>query len=420
MKLPVLVLSGFMLLTSSAYAARQELDRIIAVVNNDVILQSTLDEAIVNVERNARRNNQRLPASRTQMRDQILEDLIIRAVQLQRAERIGVNVDNNTLNQQIERMASDNGMSVATFRRQLLRDGIEYNRFRDEVREEIVINELRNREVLRNVNISEQDIDDLIARDNKAAGIQTEYLLEHLVFSVPEGASRGEKAKIREAAEATRQRWRTGTSLTQLSDPNVDNGAAELGWRQKDQLPRLFTDALKTLETGQLSPILSSDNGYHLLLLKAKKDNKSRSIEQLRARHILVSGKNRSKEEIESRLRQIYQALQGGAEFGVLAGQYSEDPGSAGNGGELPWFGPGDMVPTFEQGAAALQPGEVSQPVRSPFGWHVIQLLDRRVQEADDKNLRARARAALTEQRGAEQTQLWLRRLRDEAFVDLK
>lgn len=412
--------------------AIREIDRVVAVVNNDVITLRELERRAELVSAQLRRQGTELPPRDVMLR-QLLEQMIVERAQLQRAREYGIRIDDQQLDRAIAGIAQENRLSVAQLRERVERDGRSFASFREDIRSEILRTRVREREVDAKVQVSEADIDAFLASQGGQggqAGGSAEYRVAQILLRVPEGASPEQIERQRLRGEEIRRQLEGGASFARLaaafSDaPDALNGGL-LEWRSADRLPELFANAVSSLDRGQLSPLLRSPAGFHLLQLVDKREGsgpslQSQPVTQTRARHILIRPNEVvSEEEAFRRLREIRERVQGGtADFGEMARQYSAD-GSAGRGGDLGWVYPGDTVPEFERAMNALSPGQVGEPVRTPFGVHLIQVLERRTDEASPERLRQRVREILRARRIEERFQDWLRQLRDSTYVEYK
>jgi peptidyl-prolyl cis-trans isomerase SurA len=399
-------------------------DRIVAVVNDDVITQNDLNERVALVTRQLERQGAQLPAADTLAR-QILERMITDRVQLQLAKDEGIKVDDLTLDRTIERIAQENNMSLADFRAALERDGIKFSRFRDDIRNEIVISRLRERDVDNTVVVTDAEVDTELAREAKESTGDAEYQLSHILVSVPAQASADQiEARRRRALEALAL-LRNGANFAQVAAQYSDAPDAlqggNLGWRTGGRLPSLFLEVVERMKPGDVTDILRSPNGFHIVKLLDKRNKApagAAGIEQTHVRHILLRAREGvSEAEVRERLSKLRERILAGADFGEMARQNSEDS-SASKGGDLGWISAGDTVPDFERMVNSLKPGEVSEPFQTPFGWHLVQVLERRSEAPTEEHKKAAARAAIRARKADEAYQDWLRQQRDRAFVE--
>ena len=402
----------------------QPVDRIVAVVNDEVItlheLNARLDFAVAQLQK----QGTPLPP-RGELERQMLDRLIMDKVQLQHARDSGMRIDDSQLEQALQRIAANNKMSLAKFRDALQKDGIPFAKFREEIREEMTIARVREREVNDKIVISEGEIDNYLSGDSTAGNSAEEYEVAHILLRAPESASPEQIQKLKVKAEQVYERAKQGDDFAQLaatySDaPDALKGGG-LGARPLNRLPALFAEVVVKLKDGEVGPLLRSPNGFHLVKLVAKRGGAALPpVEQTHVRHILIKvNEVVSETEARHKLEGLYDRIKHGEKFEELAKLYSQD-GSASKGGDLGWIYPGDTVPDFERAMNALKPGELSQPIQSPFGFHLIEVLERRVQDVSADRQRAAARQILRERKMDEAYQDWLRQIRDRAYVELR
>jgi peptidyl-prolyl cis-trans isomerase SurA len=422
-----LLLALLVVLPIACQAQRAQLvDRIVAIVNKEVITLSELNEAIALAERNLARQGTAAPA-RTLLERQMLERLILEKAQLQRARDAGIRIDELQLDRAVQRIAERNRMTLADFRRALERDGVSFDAYRQDLREQIILSRLREREVEEKIQVSDGEIDLFLEEMNKAPAERVEYDLAHILVRIPEQATPERIDAARSRAETVAAEARAGGDFGRLaasySDaPDALRGGA-LGWRTQDRLPELFATALRAMQPGEVSPTLRSPAGYHIVKLLGRREAAAggAAVSQTRLRHILVrTGDSVSENDARRRLADLRERIvTGGEDFAQLARVHSDDA-TAVRGGELDWIYPGDTVPDFERAFAELKIGEVSQPVRTPFGYHLIQVLERRDADMSPERRRLQARQALRERKSDEAYQEWLRQLRDQIYVELR
>lgn len=400
------------------------IDRIVAVINNEVITRNALEERTLFALRQLRQQGTP-PPPRAVLEKQLLERLITDRVQLDVAKQTGLSVDDAELERAIGRIAEENKLSFPQLRAAIESDGIPFDRFREDIRNEIILTRLREREVSNKIVVTESEIDNFINTQQAQVGVNDEYNLSHILVVVPEQAS-PEQIQLRQArAEQALAQLRSGADFRQIAAtfseaPDALQGGS-MGWRESSRLPTIFVDALKTMRVGETSALLRSANGFHILRLNDQRGSQTPIIvQQTRARHILIKTNELvSENDARSRLTNLKERLDNKADFAELARVHSEDT-SASRGGDLGWISPGDTVPEFERAMGALKPGEISAPVRSPFGWHIIQVLERRNEDMSKERLRLMARQALRERKSDEAYQEWVRQLRDQAFIDIR
>ena len=399
-------------------------DRIVAVVNDEVIthheLRSRLDSALGQLQR----QGTTLPP-RDALEKQMLERLVMDKVQLQFAREIGLRVDDAQLDQALQRIAANNKLSLAQFRAALEKDGISFANFREEIRAEITIARLREREVDSRIFISEGEIDNYLAGATGQSGSGEEYQMAHILLRAPESASPEQIQQLRAKADQVVERLRQGENFAQLaaaySDAPDGLRGGDLGWRSLERLPTMFAEVAVTLKVGEVSPVLRSSNGFHLIQLVGKRGGGALpAVQQTHARHILIKvNEVVSEPEAKHTLESVRQRIKHGESFADLARLFSQD-GSAAKGGDLGWIYAGDTVPEFERAMNGLAPGELSEPVQSPFGFHLIEVIERRVQDVSSDRQRSAARQVLRERKRDEAYQDWLRQTRDRAYVELR
>ena len=409
----------------SAQAAEVvKLDRIVAIVDQTVVTEQELESRIRTVTAQFKKQGNELPEDNI-LRKQILERLISDTLQLQYAAQSGLKVDDNQLDKTIERIAEQNQMSLTEFADALAKDGVSMRKFRVDIRSEITIARLREREVDSRVNVSESEIDNFLTTQAATNENQDEYEISHILIRTPEEGATEDIQKAKTKVDEVIKSLQAGTSFAKVSAsfsdaPNALEGG-NLGWKKGSQMPALFLEALKTLQVGELSPPLRSPNGFHILKLTNKRGgNSPLVIEQTHARHILIKlSEVTTEKEGKLKMDSIKERLDNGEKFEVLARQFSEDT-TASNGGDLGWVNPGDTVPQFEKAMNELKYNEISAPVRSQFGWHIIQVIERRKQDMSKEAARLKARQEIRTRKADEAYQDWIRELRDRAYVELK
>ena len=397
-------------------------DRIVAVVNDEVLTANDLNERVQLVVRQIQRQGGQLPAADVLQR-QILERMINDLVQVQLAKETGIKVDDLALDRTIERISQENSLTLPDFRKALERDGILYPRFREDIRSEIMLARLREREVENAIVVTDAEVDTELAREAKETSGDSEFQLAHVLVLVPPQASAEQIEQRRRRALVALSELRRGTNFAQVaatySDaPDATQGGS-LGWRPSGRLPSLFLDALEKLQPGEVSDILRSPNGFHIVKLLEKRGRAAaQGVQQTRVRHILLRAREGlSESEARERLQRLRERVVAGTDFAELARLHSEDA-SAAKGGELGWVAAGDTVPEFERVMNALRDSEVSQPVQTPFGWHLVQVLERRSDELSGDRKKVAARTAIRARKADEAYQDWLRQARDRAFVE--
>jgi peptidyl-prolyl cis-trans isomerase SurA len=408
-----------------AAPARVELiDRIVAVVNKEVITQYELAERMNRVRKDLERRGTSLP-DRGEIERQVLERLIIEKVQLQYARETGVRVDDLELDRTVSRVAEGNKLSLTEFRKTLERDAINFDGFREELRNEILMNRLRDREVTAKITVSEGEIENLLLEQGERKDIATEYNIAHILVRVPEQATPEQLEARRARAEEAVKRLKDGAEFARVaatySDAPDSLQGGVIGWRSQQRLPELYVEALTALKPGDISGVFRSPAGFHVLkLLELRGAGAPLLVEQAHVRHILArTNELVSEDEAKRKLLSLRERIVNGVNFAELA-RLNSDDGSASRGGDLGWIYPGDTVTEFERAFTELKPADVSQPVKTPFGWHLIQVLERRTADMSSERKRLEARKALLDRKGDEAYQEWLRQLRDRAYVEMR
>ncbi len=421
MKLISLLLTLVIVLPGQIFA-NEPLNHIVAVVNDDVVLQSELDNRERLIVEQLGKQGAQLPP-REVLRKQVLDRLILEHLQLQMAQRTGVRVDDETLNANLRRMAKQNGMTLTEFREVLERDGFDYAAFREDFRNQITMNQIRQQLVENRVRVTEQEIDNLLESAAEFNDQSREYHLLHILVSLPEAASPEQIQAARQRAENILARLKAGADFKQtaIAESDAQNALSggDLGWRKTGQLPGFFSNVIGQLKRGQISELIRTPSGFHIVKIEDVRGEEQHTVHQTLASHILLRPDAlMTEEQVKTRITQLYDRIMGGDDFAELARSHSQDPGSASEGGSLGWVSPGQMVPEFEKAMNELKPGEVSKPIKSRFGWHLIKVIDRRDHDDTEEYRRARARESIRQRKTNEETEIWLRRLRDESYVE--
>ena len=403
-----------------------ELDRVVAVVNDDIIAKSELETRLKRVREQLRRSGT-APPPPDALRRQVLERLILTRVQLQLARDSGIRIDDERLNKTLLRIAQQNELTLREFRDTLERDGYDFTKFREEIRDEIMISEVRKRRVENQINISQRDIDDYLST-MESRGTEADrhrYRIGHILIAVPDGASSEEIAGARTRAERVLGEIRGGADFASMAVTHSDGQQAleggDLGWRPASDLPTMFGDAIDRLQVGDVTEPIRSASGFHLVKLIDKRGSERQMVRQTRARHILITLDELTDDTAARRqLSTLHERIVNGQEFGELARIHSDDTGSAPKGGELGWIDPGNTIPVFERMMDSLEPGGLSEPFRTQFGWHIVQVLERRERDDTETSRRAEALRRLRARKIEENMQAWVRRVRGEAYVEYR
>lgn len=402
----------------------QVLDRIVAVVNNGVILQSELERNI-HMAQGQMRERGITPPPAEALQSQVLEQLITTRIQTQRADEAGIKVNDAELNQAIEHIAAQNKMSVPQFAAELRKDGIDFPAVREQIRDQIMIQQLREKDVDQRIVVTDQDVN-LYLANHSDEDDKTEYKLAHILVSVPDNADEKARAKAKAKADGLLKQIKDGADFAQVAIAHSDSPTAlqggDLGWRKGSDLPTLFANIVPTMKTGEISNVIAASNGFNIIKLVDKRTSgKRQTVVETHAEHILLTTNAlRDEAECKALAQKLYGELKNGADFEKLATQYSDDPGSKNSGGDLGWQPPGAFVPAFQNELDSLQPGQISKPFQTQFGWHIAKVLGRRTRDVTDQMQRARARQAIVQRREEQDYQNFVRRLRDEAYVEIR
>ena len=404
-------------------ANAQLLDRIVAVVEEDVILDQELTFEVNSIVSKLQANKVMIPPAFI-LRKQVLERLIINKLQHQMAERSGIRVSDEMLRGSVTDIARRNNLTVDEFRQELASQGLSFQSFEKNMRNEIVINQLRAREIGSRVKVTDREVSHYLETQGEINEEKVQYHLGHILVSVPEAAASKVIQKAREKADQILAELREGADFKQKAVAVSDGGNAlkggELGWRTIGEIPTLFVDDVVKMNQGDVAEIIRSPSGFHIIKLLELKGVDRHIVTKTRARHILIKTNELiDDKEAESRLKALKDRIQDGDDFATLARSNSDDKGSAINGGDLDWVGPGALVPPFEAAMKKLAVNEISDPVQTQFGWHMIQVLEREDKDNSVEHKKNRVREEIRQRKIEEETELWLRRLRDEAFVDI-
>jgi len=422
MKISLCSLLAMFLLPASVHAT--ELDRVVAVVNDEIITASELATHIAQAERQLTTQGTTMPAA-GQLRRQVLDQMILTRVQLQFAKSSGITVDDATLDKALKRIAENNKLTIADLPKAVAQEKYTWTQFRENIRNEIIISRLREREVDSRITVSQGEVDAVLAA-NEAAPKAREYLISHILLRAPEGATPDQFKALNQRAEEIMRQIRQGEDFAKLaaSYSNAQDAmqGGALDWRPLGRLPAIFAQTVAGMRNGEVSPILRSSAGLHIFKLINSRDavDSKVEIEQTHARHILVrSGDGVDEKRVRRHLEDLISRLRNGADFAELARVNSSDI-TAAKGGDLGWISPGDTVPEFERAMNALKPGQISDVVTTPFGWHIIQVLERKKVDVTADQRKMAARQALRERKSEDAYDDWLRQLRDSAWVEIK
>ena len=399
-------------------------DRVVAVVNDEAITQYDLDDAKRIVLQQLKQQNVQPPAQDV-LDKQVLERMMTERSLLQFAKENGVKVDDTMIERAILRIAQENKLSAEDFRKALAKENIDYPRYREDVRHELTVQRLREREVDSKITVSDAEVEQYLAMLKSQSGGEAEYKLAHILVMVPEQASADQIDARKRRAEDALRALKNGVDFAQVaagfSDASDALGGGNLGWRSGARLPTVFADEVRAMQVGQISAITRSAAGFHIVkLLEKRSRNEPMVVDQTHARHILVRvNEIVSESDAKAKIDRLKDRIDAGAKFEELAKLNSEDTTSA-KGGDLGWVNPGDTVPEFDEAMKKLEPNQISAPVRTPFGWHLIQVLERRRQDITGDRARSEAQVAIRQRKADEAFQDWVRQIRDRAYVEVR
>tara|TARA_B100001175_G_scaffold211138_1_gene179324 strand:+ start:1438 stop:2757 length:1320 start_codon:yes stop_codon:yes gene_type:complete len=419
----LLFLCSFVISTN-IYSKIELIDRVVAVVDSGVIMESQLNTRVEEILFRLKSDKAELPPLNL-LEEQVLDRLIIEEIQLQLAERAGVKISDSELNQTLSRVSAQNNLSLEDFRIKLEEDGTSYKAFRDTIRKELIIQRVQRGRVGSKVDISEQEIENFINSEEGKSQLAEQYNVQHILLSVKSGLTKVEIEAIENNANLLIKRLEDGESFEKLaasySSAQEALEGGFLGWRTSAELPSLFAEVITELKVGDVALPVRSGAGFHILKLSDKRGNTVKFLDQTLARHILVQPSEiRTENQARELINNIYERLSNGEDFKQLARQFSEDPGSKMDGGELGWSNPGDYDPAFETTLNATEIGKLSKPVKSSFGWHVIEVMDRRNEDVSQEEQKNRAYQIIYKRKFEQELQSTLIELRAEAYVDIK
>jgi peptidyl-prolyl cis-trans isomerase SurA len=400
------------------------LDRIAAIVNEGLVLKSELDAQMDAVTKRLQEQKVELP-SQSVLKQQVLDRLIVQEIQAQHAKRVGLTVSDEQLNSALQEIASRNKIPFDQLPTALAAQGVDYKQYRESMRKELTLNTLRQRDVIAHINVSPRELEQFLARQQSTA-TNDEFNVSHILLSLPEAATPQQLEEITHKAQDLAARASKGEDFGQLAIANSNSQTAldggQLGWRKGAQLPQFILDLVAQMKPGQVSAPVRTPSGFHIVKLNERRNGEAQVIiNQIHVRHILIKTNELDDDEtVRQKLSKLRDRILKGEDFAGLASTNSADPGSAPDGGDLGWSGPGTFVPEFDKAIADLKANEISEPFKSRYGWHIVQMLGTRTYDSTDDVRRQRAFAAIRESKADEETELWLRRLRDEAFVEIK
>jgi peptidyl-prolyl cis-trans isomerase SurA len=420
----VLVLSAVFAQTRDIGVHGELLDRIAAVVNDGLVLKSELDAQMDSVTKRLVEQKIELP-SQSVLRQQVLDRLIVQEIEMQHAKRVGLTISDEQLNSALQEIASRNKIPFDQLPTALAAQGIDYKQYRESMRKEMTLNTLRSRDVIAHINVSPHELDQYLAREQSAAA-NDEFNVSHILLSLPAAATPQQLEEISHKAQDLSGRAAKGEDFGQLAIANSNSQTAldggQLGWRKGTQLPQFILDLVVKMKPGDVSEPVRTPSGFHIVKLNERRSGASQVIiNQIHVRHILLKPNELDDDEtVRQKLSRLRERILKGEDFAGIASTTSEDAGSAPDGGDLGWTGPGTFVPEFDKAIADLKENEITEPFKTRYGWHIVQFLGTRTYDSTDDVRRQKAFAAIRESKADEETELWLRRLRDEAFVETK
>ncbi len=418
------LLLGAMLLAGVVHAEVVPLDSVVAIVDNDVVMKSQLDQRVHEVQSTISKRGGALPPTSV-LEPQVLERLIVENLQLQIGDRSGIRITDEELNQAIGTIAQRNNMNVDQFKAALAHDGLSYNDARDQVRREMIISRVRQRRVAERIQVSEQEVKNFLASDMGKAQLSEEVHLANILIPTPQSANAEAIQTAAAQAKAVYDQLKAGADFGQMavakssSDNALEGG--DMGFRKAAQLPPPFDSMLSSMSVGDITPPTRTPGGFIILKVLEKRGGGTQTRDEVHVRHILVKPSEiRTEAQTKALAEALYNRIQSGEDFGTLAKQYSEDPGSALNGGDLNWIDPNSLVPEFRDVMANTEVGKLSKPFKTQYGWHVLEVLGRRATDATEQAREQQAMTVLRNRKYDEELQNWLRQIRDEAYVEIK
>jgi len=426
-------LSIFLAVTLTAQVALGEelsetgqfIDGVAAIVNEGVVLKSELNRQQDLIIKRATEQGMQLPPAHI-LREQVLERLILEQIQLQRADRIGIQVSDQMLNTTIAQLAENAGLKFEDMPAVMAKDGVDYAEYRRDMRKQMILEQLRRIDVVNRISVSPREIQQCVADLEDNAVVNSRYNLSHIFISVTGSATAEEYAEAEAEANEIYDELQNGADFAEMAIRHSDGDTAleggSLGWRQGDQLPTLFFDVVGDMEAGDVSKPIRAVSGYHIVKVNEIEGvNQTSTVNQTLVRHILVTPDQITDEETaKQKLEDAYDRIMAGEDFGEVAKLLSDDPGSANTGGEMGWTNPGTFVPEFEEVADKLEIGVLSKPFRSRFGWHILEVMDRRVYDNTEDLKESNCVQRVRNGKLNNETELWARRIRDEAYVDTR
>ncbi|MGH8227956.1 MAG: peptidylprolyl isomerase [Steroidobacteraceae bacterium] len=401
------------------------LDRIAAVVNDGVVLVSEVNDELALVTQRLKAQHAELPPENV-LRHQVLEQLIVQELEMQKAQHEGIKVPDQALNDALQEIAQRNGITLSQLPDALAQQGIDYTSYREAIRRQLIFTLLRRKDVLEHITVTPLEIDRYLARETKSPSKNREYNISHILIAVPENATPAQIQQAAARAADVERRAKAGEDFAKLAVAYSNSETAlqggSLGWRKGTELPTFLSNAILKLKPGEVSPPVRAPNGFNIVKLNKIKDStKKVVVDEVHVRHILMrTNQLEDDATVKEKLEKLRQEIVHGADFGALASVNSQDPGSAVNGGDLGWASPDTYAPSFRAAIAKLKVGEISEPFHTQYGWHIAEVLGRRRVDSTKELQREHAQDEIRASKADEQTELWLRRMRDEAYVQLK
>jgi peptidyl-prolyl cis-trans isomerase SurA len=425
------ILAAQLLLLSVLHAQTRDigvhgemLDRIAAIVNDGLVLKSELDSQMDSVTKRLVDQKIELP-SQSVLKQQVLDRLIVQEIQMQRAKHVGLTISDEQLNGALQEIAARNKIPFDQLPTALAAQGIDYKQYRESMRKELTLNTLRQRDVISHINVTPRELDQYLARQQSAAS-NDEFNVSHILLSLPAAATPQQLEEISHKAQDLATRAAKGEDFGQLAIANSNSSTAldggQLGWRKGGQLPQFVLDLVVKMKPGDVSEPVRTPSGFHIVKLNERRSGEvAVIINQVHVRHILMKPNELDDDEtVRQKLAKLRERIEKGEDFAGIASTSSEDPGSAPDGGDLGWSGPGTFVPEFDKAIADLKTNEISEPFKTRYGWHIVQMLGTRTYDSTEDVRRQKAFVAIRESKADEETELWVRALRDEAFVEIK
>ncbi len=413
------------LLLNCFAAQATHIDHIVAVVEDGVILESELNRKLEMIKHNLESGSQVMPPA-SELKRQVLERLVVESLQHQLAARNGLVISEKMINQSIAHIANQNAMSVPEFRQELANQGMDFRQFQNEIRNQLLLDQLRNMEVARRVKVTDKEIENYLKmRGGSVLTRNHRYRVGHILLPLSESASSSTVQATQQKAERLTEQLRNGANFKDIATLNSKSSSAvkggDLGWRSADQLPSMFLQVVPKLSKGEIPDPIVNSSGYHIIKLLDRKGESIEGLKQTHTRHILIkSNEVMGDKPAKNKIRALINELENGADFAILAKAHSEDQASALKSGDLGWISPGVLVPEFERVMDKLEINDTSGPVKTKYGWHIIQVLDRRESHDTVAMEKAAARSEISKGKMEEETRLWLQQLRDEAYVELR